>query len=52
MSADRNLNQVEQIKKTTVVADTADFESIRVFRPQDAKLIPKLEQAMASKLNR
>jgi transaldolase len=31
------LNQLEQIKRfTTVVADTADFESIRQFKPQDA----------------
>ena len=30
---DTNLNQLEQIKKmTTVVADTADFESIREFQ--------------------
>jgi transaldolase len=42
MSTDTNLNQLEQIKKTTtVVADTADFESIRVFRPQDATTNPK-----------
>lgn len=37
MKTDTKLNQLEQIKKfTTVVADTADFESIREFKPQDA----------------
>jgi len=31
------LNQLEQIKKfTKVVADTADFESMKEFKPQDA----------------
>ena len=46
MSTDTNLNQLEQLKKiTTVVADTADFESIRVFRPQDATTNPSLVYA-------
>jgi transaldolase len=46
MSTETNLNQLEQIKKiTTVVADTADFESIRVFRPQDATTNPSLVYA-------
>ena len=46
MCTDTNLNQLEQIKKiTTVVADTADFESIRVFRPQDATTNPSLVYA-------
>ncbi len=46
MSTDTNLNQLEQIKKiTTVVADTADFECIRVFRPQDATTNPSLVYA-------
>src|SRR5438552_18402735 len=36
--AKTKLNQLEQIKKfTKVVADTADFESIKDFKPQDAK---------------
>ena len=40
------LNQLEQIKKfTTVVADTADFESIRQFKPQDATTNPSLVYA-------
>jgi transaldolase len=50
MNADTNLNQLEQIKKvTTVVADTADFESIRVFRPQDATTNPSLVYAATLK---
>src|SRR5438045_3522083 len=37
------LNQLEQIKKfTKVVADTADFESIKDFKPQDATTNPSL----------
>lgn len=37
------MNQLEQIKKfTTVVADSADFESIREFKPQDATTNPSL----------
>ena len=52
MSTDTNLNQLEQIKKiTTVVADTADFESIRVFRPQDATTNPSLVYAVTQKEN-
>ena len=52
MSTDTNLNQLEQIKKiTTVVADTADFESIRVFRPQDATTNPSLVYAATQKGN-
>jgi transaldolase len=52
MSTDRNLNQLEQIKKiTTVVADTADFESIRVFKPQDATTNPSLVYAATQKEN-
>jgi transaldolase len=46
------LNQLEQIKRfTTVVADTADFESIRVFRPQDATTNPSLVYAATQKEN-
>ena len=52
MSTDTNLNQLEQIKKiTTVVADTADFESIRAFRPQDATTNPSLVYAATQKEN-
>ena len=52
MSTDTNLNQLEQIKKiTTVVADTADFESIRDFRPQDATTNPSLVYAATQKEN-
>src|SRR6058998_2903012 len=37
------LNQLEQIKKfTKVVADTADFESMKEFKPQDATTNPSL----------
>ena len=52
MNTDTNLNQLEQLKKvTTVVADTADFESIRVFRPQDATTNPSLVYAATQKEN-
>jgi transaldolase len=52
MSTNTNLNQPEQIKKiTTVVADTADFESIRAFRPQDATTNPSLVYAATQKEN-
>jgi transaldolase len=52
MKTDTNLNQLEQIKKvTTVVADTADFDSIRVFRPQDATTNPSLVYAATQKEN-
>src|SRR5438552_1843900 len=40
------LNQLEQLKKfTKVVADTADFESIKDFKPQDATTNPSLVYA-------
>ena len=52
MSTDTNLNQLEQIKKfTKVVADTADFESIRDFKPQDATTNPSLVFAATQKEN-
>ncbi|HEV8419242.1 MAG TPA: transaldolase [Candidatus Udaeobacter sp.] len=52
MSTHTNLNQLEQIKKiTTVVADTADFESIRAFKPQDATTNPSLVYAATQKEN-
>jgi transaldolase len=41
--AGKKLNQLEQLKKfTKVVADTADFESIKQFKPQDATTNPSL----------
>lgn len=52
MKPETNLNQLEQIKKfTTVVADTADFESIRQFKPQDATTNPSLVYAATQKEN-
>jgi len=45
-------SQLEQIKQfTTVVADTADFESIREFKPQDATTNPSLVYAATQKEN-
>ena len=44
------LNQLEQLKKfTKVVADTADFESIKDFRPEDATTNPSLVYAATQK---
>ena len=52
MQTNKNLNQLEQIKAwTTVVADTADFESIREFKPQDATTNPSLVYAATQKKN-
>jgi transaldolase len=49
---DREVNQLEQIKKfSTIVADTADFESIRQFTPQDATTNPSLVYAATQKEN-
>jgi transaldolase len=43
-------NQLEQVKKfTKVVADTADFESIKDFKPQDATTNPSLVYAATQK---
>src|SRR4051812_14546945 len=43
-------NQLEQLKKfTKVVADTADFENIRDFKPQDATTNPSLVYAATQK---
>lgn len=37
------MNQLEQLKKmTTVVSDTGDFESIKLYKPQDATTNPTL----------
>ena len=47
---DAKLNQLEQLKKfTKVVADTADFESIKDFKPQDATTNPSLVYAATQK---
>ena len=44
------LNQLEQLKKfTKVVADTAGFESIKEFQPQDATTNPSLVYAATQK---
>src|SRR5216110_2102154 len=44
------LNQLEQIKEfTKVVADTADFESMKEFKPQDATTNPSLVYAATQK---
>src|ERR671931_675288 len=44
------LNQLEQLKKfTKIVADTADFESIKQFKPQDATTNPSLVYAATQK---
>jgi transaldolase len=46
------LNQLDQLKKfTSIVADTADFESIRQFKPQDATTNPSLVYAATQKEN-
>src|SRR5216117_4439316 len=43
-------NQLEQLKKfTKVVADTADFESVKQFKPQDATTNPSLVYAATQK---
>src|SRR5438477_10563296 len=44
------VNHLEQLKKfTQVVADTADFESIKQFKPQDATTNPSLVYAASQK---
>src|SRR6267154_2944231 len=44
------LNQLDQLKKVTkVVADTADFESMKEFKPQDATTNPSLVYAATQK---
>ncbi len=43
-------NQLEQLKRlTTVVADTGDFESMRIYQPQDATTNPSLILQAAAK---
>ncbi|MFT4175777.1 MAG: transaldolase [Luteolibacter sp.] len=45
-----SLNQLEQLKQfTTVVADTGDFESMKVYQPQDATTNPSLILQAAAK---
>jgi transaldolase len=44
------LNQLDQLKRyTKIVADTADFESIKQFKPQDATTNPSLVYAATQK---
>jgi hypothetical protein len=46
------LDQLEQLKRfTKVVADTADFESMKAFKPQDATTNPSLVLAAIQKQN-
>src|SRR5436190_4036217 len=48
--AGTKLNPLEQLKKfTKVVADTADFESIKDFKPEDATTNPSLVYAATQK---
>src|SRR6267378_3389711 len=48
--SETELNQLNQLRKfTKVVADTADFESIKEFKPQDATTNPSLVYAATQK---
>jgi transaldolase len=48
--AEAKLNQLDQLKKfTKIVADTADFESVKEFKPQDATTNPSLVYAATQK---
>ena len=48
--AETKWNQLEELKKfTKVVADTADFESIKDFKPEDATTNPSLVYAATQK---
>src|SRR5947199_4486737 len=48
--SETKLNQLDQLKQfTKVVADTADFESIKEFKPQDATTNPSLVYAATQK---
>jgi transaldolase len=50
IAEEKKLNQLERLKKfTIVVADTADFESIKDFKPQDATTNPSLVYAATQK---
>ena len=45
-----SVNQLDQLKQfTTVVADTGDFESMKVYQPQDATTNPSLILQAAGK---
>jgi transaldolase len=45
-----SMNQLEQLKQiTTVVADTGDFESMKIYQPQDATTNPSLILQAAAK---
>jgi transaldolase len=45
-----SINQLDQLKQlTTVVADTGDFESMRIYQPQDATTNPSLILQAAAK---
>ena len=45
-----SLNQLDQLKQiTTVVADTGDFQSMRIYQPQDATTNPSLILQAAGK---
>lgn len=45
-----SLNQLDQLKQiTTVVADTGDFESMKIYQPQDATTNPSLILQAAAK---
>src|SRR6266446_7195110 len=48
--SETELNQLDQLRKfTKVVADTADFESIKDFKPEDATTNPSLVYAATQK---
>jgi len=50
VAEEKKLSQLDQLKKfTKVVADTADFESIKDFKPQDATTNPSLVYAATQK---
>ena len=49
-SSGTKLSQLDQLKKfTKVVADTADFETIKDFKPEDATTNPSLVYAATQK---
>src|SRR5438132_7532189 len=50
VAEEKKLNQLEQLKKfTKIVADTADFESIKDFKPQEATTTPRMVYAATQK---
>src|SRR6478752_3922043 len=45
-----SMNQLDQLKQfTTVVADTGDFESMKIYKPRDATTNPSLILQAAAK---